>query len=172
MRLFVAVWPPGDVLDDVAALPRPELDGVRWTTRDQWHVTLRFLGSCDPDAVRERWGPVGAVPAVEARLGPAVGRFGDRVLHVPVAGLEGVAREVTAATGAVGEPPDGRPFRGHLTLARVRGPRRSGVRLAGVELLGRPVQARWVVDEVTLVASHTARDGARYEVVDRLALRR
>ena len=44
MRLFVAVWPPDDVIDVLADLPRPEVAGVRWTTRGQWHVTLRFLG--------------------------------------------------------------------------------------------------------------------------------
>ena len=47
MRLFVAVWPPPEVLDLVAEIDRPALAGVRWTTRDQWHVTLRFLGRMD-----------------------------------------------------------------------------------------------------------------------------
>ena len=42
-RLFVAVWPPDDVLDRLAVLPRPEVDGLRWTDQDHWHVTLRFL---------------------------------------------------------------------------------------------------------------------------------
>ena len=43
-RLFVAVVPPDDVLEAVAALPRPVEPGVRWTRPDTWHVTLRFLG--------------------------------------------------------------------------------------------------------------------------------
>jgi len=33
VRLFVAILPPGVVLDQVAALRRPERSGVRWTTR-------------------------------------------------------------------------------------------------------------------------------------------
>ncbi|MER3453020.1 MAG: RNA 2',3'-cyclic phosphodiesterase, partial [Acidimicrobiia bacterium] len=45
MRLFVAVWPPEEVLDVVAKLPRPGVVGLRWTSREQWHVTLRFFGS-------------------------------------------------------------------------------------------------------------------------------
>ena len=55
-RLFVAVWPPDEVLDLIAALPRPEVEGLRWTTRDQWHVTLRFFGSVElaPAAVALR----------------------------------------------------------------------------------------------------------------------
>ena len=45
VRLFVAVWPPADVVTRVAALPRPDVAGLRWTAPDHWHVTLRFLGS-------------------------------------------------------------------------------------------------------------------------------
>src|ERR1700674_5370013 len=44
MRLFVAVWLPAPVLAQLDDLARPEMAGVRWTTIDQWHVTLRFLG--------------------------------------------------------------------------------------------------------------------------------
>src|SRR5438445_10975988 len=48
-RLFVAVWLPEHVLDLVAALPRPDVEGLRWTSRDQWHVTLRFFGNVELD---------------------------------------------------------------------------------------------------------------------------
>src|SRR5207245_3436779 len=86
-RLFVAAIPPVAVLDQVAALPRPEVEGLRWTTRDQWHVTLRFLGRvADVDAVRAALELV-SLSRCEARLGPGVGRFGRRVLHVAVTGL-------------------------------------------------------------------------------------
>src|SRR5215210_1263063 len=101
-RLFVAVSPPEEVLDRIAALDRPEAAGVRWTDRGQWHVTLRFLGRVDDvTAAAEALAGVRAAPAV-ASLGPAVGRFGHRVLHVPVAGLDAVAAAVVAATAHVG----------------------------------------------------------------------
>ena len=32
-RLFVAVWPPEDVVSTLAALPRPYVPGVRWSRR-------------------------------------------------------------------------------------------------------------------------------------------
>ena len=48
MRLFVAVWPTPAVVEELGALPRPAAPGLRWTTADQWHVTLRFLGDADP----------------------------------------------------------------------------------------------------------------------------
>ncbi|HJV08482.1 MAG TPA: 2'-5' RNA ligase family protein, partial [Acidimicrobiales bacterium] len=99
-RLFVAVWPPDDVLDLVAALERPDVAGLRWTRPDQWHVTLRFLGETELAPVVAALGHVDAPPAT-ATLGPAVGRFGHRVLHVPVAGLDSVASAVVAATAGL-----------------------------------------------------------------------
>jgi 2'-5' RNA ligase len=157
-RLFVAVWPPDEVLDLLASLPRPAVPGVRWTNRDQWHVTLRFLGQ-----VKEVQ-PVAAalagmvVAPVTARLGPAVDRFGRRILHVPVAGLDQVAAAVVRATRHLGRPPDDRPFHGHITLARA-----ANVDLRA--LTGVPVEARWPVDSIGLVESRLSPAGPRYEVL-------
>ncbi|MGH9152348.1 MAG: hypothetical protein ACRD03_08130, partial [Acidimicrobiales bacterium] len=97
-----------------------------------------------------------------AVLGPATGRFGRRVLHLPVAGLDDLAAAVVAATAGVGEPPEDRPLAGHLTLARARD--RRGADLA--PLSGYAVGGRWAVPEVALVASRPGRGGARYEVVE------
>ena len=86
MRLFVAVRPPPEVIDVVAALPRPERHGVRWTRPDQWHVTLRFLGDVERSRARGRprsaTGLAGAA-AVEVTLGPTTERLGRAVLVVP-----------------------------------------------------------------------------------------
>jgi RNA 2',3'-cyclic 3'-phosphodiesterase len=164
VRLFVAVWPPDDLLDAVARLPRPERPGVRWTTRDQWHATLRFLGHVEmPDAALEALRRVDA-PATEAVLGPAVEALNPRVLSIPVAGLDDVAMSVVACTAEVGKPPEDRPFRGHLTLARSK--RGSVRRLAGAAVTG-----RWRVEEIALVRSDLSRSGARYETLATVPLR-
>lgn len=167
-RLFVAVWPPADVVGLVAALARPTVIGVRWTREDQWHVTLRFLGSVtDPPAVSQALAVVAASqPPVEAVVGPAVGRFGHRVLHVPVEGLAGIASAVVSATAHLGKPPEDRPFSGHLTLARVAKDGRVNLRA----LEGEPVGARWLVSELTLVESKLSPAGARYQVVETFPL--
>lgn len=161
-RLFVAVEPPGTVLDLLAALPRAEQPGVRWTTRDQWHVTLRFLGEADPAEVGAALDTVRAT-ACEAVLGPRVGRLGRNVLIVPVGGLDDVAAEVARATRDLGKPPEDRPFLGHLTLARLRNVKACG-------LTDATVMARWMVTTVALVESHLHPKGARYEVRHEVAL--
>ena len=165
-RLFVAVWPPDEVLDLVAALPRPDVEGLRWTTRDQWHITLRFFGAVELEAVSVALRSASA-PATTAVLGPETGRFGKRVLYVPVSGLDAVAKAVVRATKKVGKPPEPRPFTGHLTLARARD-RRRGVDMRS--LVGTPVAATWPVTEVCLVESHLSSKGANYEVVETVSL--
>jgi 2'-5' RNA ligase len=161
-RLFVAVWPPEEVVAALADLPRPDEPGVRWTRPGTWHVTLRFLGRAEPGVAAEALGDL-RHGSVEAVAGPAVHRLGRSVLCVPVAGLDDLAGSVVAATASVGERPDPRPFAGHLTLARLR--QRGACRLAGHR-----IAARWPVTEVTLVRSHLEPAGARYEVLDRVAL--
>lgn len=166
MRLFLAVWPPEEVLRRLALLPRPNIPGLRWTGREQWHVTLRFLGSVADEApVVEALAGLD-VPETEAVLGPAVGHFGRRVLEVPVAGLDELASAVVRATSHLGRPPDDRPFAGHITLARVA--KRATVdpgRLAGA-----PVDARWTVREYCLVESRVSAGSRQYDSFRRFSL--
>jgi 2'-5' RNA ligase len=154
-RRFVAVWPPSEVLDAVEALHRPVDAGGRWTRRDQWHVTLRFLGDVPLSEVVDTLDGVGSGP-VTARLGPTVELLGGGVVHLPVDGLTALADNVVARTVALGRAPEDRPFLGHLTLARIAGRPPAGV-------LGQPIEASWTVDEVHVVASHLGGTAARYE---------
>jgi 2'-5' RNA ligase len=157
--LFVAVWPPSDVLDRVAALDKPDVEGVRWTTRDQWHVTLRFLGSMtDAAPVVDALSMVN-VPGGVVVAGPEVRRLSNRILVLPVAGLDALASAVEGATATLGEPPPERPFRGHLTLARARG------RVDLRPLIGAAINGSWSVEEFSLVNSTLHPQGARYETV-------
>jgi 2'-5' RNA ligase len=169
MRLFVAVWPPTDVMRVVASAVG-ELDSrrLRAVRPERWHVTLRFLGEVgEPyDVVHALRAAAGTLPPLAtATLGPETDRFGDRVLHIPAGGLGELAGWATAATASMGVPPDLEPFRGHLTLARARG--------RGVDLrpfCGRSVQASWTVGEVTLAASVPGPGGGAYVVLERLGL--
>ncbi len=144
------------------ALPRSPAAGVRWVPPEQWHVTLRFLGRADEADAATALAHLRVAPAV-ARLGPRVSRLGRSVVCVPVSGLEGVAAAVAAVTAGVGEPPDPRPFAGHLTLARLR--HRGACGLAGAAVTG-----RFPVGAVDLVRSRTDQHGATYETLQRVAL--
>ena len=101
-------------------------------------------------------------------LGPATAWFpGGRVLQVPVAGLDRTADAVRSALRHVvrpdpddGDPNDGTPFRGHVTMARAD-PRQVH-RAARAAVDGIPVTASFVADAVHLVATRRTPDGPRY----------
>lgn len=163
MRLFVGVWPTADVRAVLEAVPRPPDPALRWTTPDQWHVTLRFLGEVPDDAVPDLGGALAAVAAHRprvARMGPATARLGRGTLMVPVAGVDDLWSAVVEASRGFGRPPEDRPFTGHVTLARGRG--RHAV---PASLTGQAVGGPWHVGEVALVRSRLDRRGARYDTV-------
>ena len=178
MRLFVAAWPDDETRRRLGGL---ELElgrskGLRFVGPERWHVTLRFLGELEADAV----GPlaealaagVSALPGpLQCRLGPGTGWFtGVRVLHLPAAGLDGLAAAVRTATlPFVPEPAGQEPsFNGHLTLARSKG-RRLGVAALG-EMAGIPFEAAFPVTAVALVSSEPSLRGHRYTTVARAPL--
>ncbi|MFZ0664473.1 MAG: RNA 2',3'-cyclic phosphodiesterase [Acidimicrobiales bacterium] len=171
MRLFVAVWPPPELIDLVAALPRPSVPGVRWTTVEQWHVTVRFLGEVEAgsgvDEVASRLNELSGTGAVTASVGPASAWFpGRHVLQVPVDGLDDLhmrAYRLLADAEAVAfeKRQLGPAYNGHLTLARVRGRAGLGGSVAD-SVAGEMILATWRVTTVSLVASTLRSDGASY----------
>jgi 2'-5' RNA ligase len=182
-RLFVAVWPPDEVLHALAAIDRPARKGLRWTTPDQWHVTLHFLGHLDAaqeEAVRSELGRVDWIVAAGSAgltAGPQPTRVGRTVWAVPVSGADALAHAAAGAAGSAvagaagsavagANPPAdrGRPFFGHITLGRAKTP----AALRG--LSAAPFHSSWEADEVTLVCSVLHPEGARYEIVDRWSL--
>lgn len=181
MRLFVAVVPPPSALDDLAAAVAPlrETAGpeVRWQTPDRWHVTLAFLGEVPDERVGRLRAALGAVAAA-ARVGPgglelAVhggGRFGHRVLWAGLTGdvapLGALARAVARAARELRIDVERRPFRGHLTLARVRG--ETDLRPLAAALAGYEGPA-WHATELVLVRSYLG-PHPRHEVLDRWPL--
>ena len=121
-RLFVAVWPPDDLVRELAAMPRPALDGLRWTKPERLHITLRFLGQCDEAEAAEAAEALRQVSfaPTAVRLGPTLERLGRGVIMLPACGVDELAMSVTDATGHIGQPPPNRPFTGHMTVARYR----------------------------------------------------
>ncbi|MDQ3735358.1 MAG: RNA 2',3'-cyclic phosphodiesterase [Actinomycetota bacterium] len=125
-RLFVAIRPPRTVLEELAGAVEPlhtELPAPRWTRIESWHLTLAFLGAVDEpgplmeqlEQVAERHRPI------RLHIGGA-GHFDNRVLWAGVSGdhasLRRLAESVRAAARQTGLKVEGKPYRGHITLAR------------------------------------------------------
>ena len=183
-RAFVAVVPPPAVLDAIEARAGPlraggerDDDGLRWSRREQWHLTLRFLGrlaDIDPVAVALR-SVTAATGAVNLQLGGA-GAF-RRVEQGTVfwiglrQGEDELARLAGAVEGAVvgiGFEAEARSFSPHLTLARTNRPRdlRALVEALGDDPIGPP----WTADDIVVLASDTRPTGAVYSECARFTL--
>jgi 2'-5' RNA ligase len=133
LRLFVALWPPTVVVQDLQAAvadvaERQEApSGVRWVTAEQLHLTVAFLGEVDPlrrSRAEERFARVcSRHPPMTLWLAGS-GRFGDRILFVKVAGdrepLVRLATSVAAAGRRAGLDLQERRWRAHITVARAR----------------------------------------------------
>lgn len=161
-RLFVAVWPPDDVLDDLADVERPRDQGVKWVPRENLHLTLRFLGDADVDEVIERIDRAVAdtpLPATTVRIGPAFDLLGERSLIVPAAGLDDLAAATHRALRGLGNERERPRFVGHLTVARLAR-RARPQRAAGLRF-----EAAFDIDEIALVASTLRETGAQYETL-------
>ena len=96
-RLFVAVWPPDHVVDSLLGLHRKDEREARFIAPENWHVTMRFLGEAEPDAVCEALDRADFLTTV-ARMGPAVDVIHERVLVAPIAGVDELAATVASAT--------------------------------------------------------------------------
>lgn len=180
-RLFIAAPLPAEAVAAVSAIveavrvqPLPDgMRDVRWVRLDGLHLTLRFLGPTPEErlaatttAMTDVAGRAAPTDAHLAGTGvfPASGR--PRTLWVGLAEgaetLAAVARELNEALQAAGWPPDARPFRAHLTLARSDGLPAGTVvaeRLAAA-FCDRSIP--FVVDRLALFESVTGGGPARY----------
>ncbi len=161
-HLFVAAWPTAEAIQKLAAIPQPTEPGVRWVPRQNWHVTLRYIGDADADEVTARLTDIG-LPRAVAVVGPMVEPLGRRQIVIPVEGVDALAGAVRSATAGIGEI-DRRPFRGHLTLARLA----DGV---GSSAIGTRFDSEFEITEIALVASDRRPDGAAYTTLARFPTR-
>jgi len=167
MRCFVAIWPSPDVVAALATLPRPVIDGLRWSAQDQWHVTLRFFGEVDADGAALATEAVaqaaqGVTGPIVAQGGPGTRFLGPGLVIWPVEGLRPVAEAVERTTAHIGQPLPERRFLGHLTVARGR----RGTDLRRQRNVLVPLAMSWPVTSLSLVQSELHPDGARYRPLE------
>ena len=119
-----------DRLAGVIRLLKERINGVKWVSAENLHLTLRFLGASSEETL-DRMQPAlqtaaSACPACDAEvseLGMFPERGSPRVLWLATALPGPVLRlqeACEAAAVAAGFPPESRPFRSHLTLGRFR----------------------------------------------------
>ncbi|MBB3035268.1 RNA 2',3'-cyclic phosphodiesterase [Alteriqipengyuania lutimaris] len=169
-RLFVALRPPEAIRDPLIDTMEG-LDGARWQSDEQLHLTLRFVGEVDRAQANDL---VSALQAVRAPGFPlqlrGVGTFARKgrpsALWAGVERSEPLAilhRRVERACRAAGLAPETRRFVPHVTIARLNASTAPvGGWLATHGRLALPV---WQVDNFQLFESRLERGGSVYEPV-------
>ncbi len=134
MRVFVAVFPPSEVRREALAwIRRWSSDGrVRWTRLENNHLTLKFLGDAQVEALDSINAALGEVCAQHAPFDASLAELGAfpstrraRILWIGVGAgsdrLRSLAADVDDALAPLGFEGEKRPYVPHLTLGRVRG---------------------------------------------------
>ena len=168
LRLFVALDLPDLVKDTLADL---EVDADTWrpVTREALHVTLAFLGARPPTdvgAIEPIIAAEASTPAPQLAIGailllpPRRARVLTVALEDPDGTLAELQARVSAGLEAAGVyTPEKRPFRAHVTIARLR-PR---VRPPRTAALKEPEPLAFAGRAVTLYVSRLHPSGAHYE---------
>jgi RNA 2',3'-cyclic 3'-phosphodiesterase len=188
IRAFIALKTPaewdeksGELQNKLKASLRST--AIRWVKPEQIHITLRFLGYILPeeadrisamlpgicDAHREfrlRCEGLGCFPNAKRARVLWAGLSGD-LLEV-----QKLQESVVVRTREIGEAPENRPFKPHLTLARIQNLERSAVdSLEQAIARGFVIESDWNVNELILMRSHLSPQEARYEVVTSCGLK-
>ncbi|MGI6656219.1 MAG: RNA 2',3'-cyclic phosphodiesterase [Desulfobulbus sp.] len=169
-RLFVALDPPETIRQQLVSLCCGLRD-VRWTSPDQFHLTLSFIGEVDGDAfldIREGLAAVKAAPFDMHLRG--VGFFPPRG-HPRVVWVGGertppllqLQRAITSRLFLLGFRPENRKFAPHVTLGRLRGAAsaRQGAYLREHALVALPP---FPVEQFLLYSSVLGRNSAHHIV--------
>lgn len=190
MRSFIALEMPPEARNFAAGLIKelkPSGADVKWVEPVNLHLTLKFLGEVDPGATAD------IITALEGALAgrgaPGLSAVGcgafpkARAPRVVWLGLDGqtemvaqMARALETALEPLGFEPEKRAFKPHLTLGRVRRPRR-GAKSPSTAPLSRALAALATIpgpwfkaDRVVLMKSTLTSSGPIYESLHRVTL--
>lgn len=124
-RLFTAIELPEETRAELHRLHIP-LPGARWVKQQDYHLTLRFAGDIGNGVANEFAANLASIDAeaFDIRLA-GVGAFGGNDPNIvfaavePNSKLEALARAHEKAARNAGLPVEKRPFKAHVTLARL-----------------------------------------------------
>lgn len=187
-RLFIAIQLPEHLKTGIekaqSELRRAVSEGcARWTTRQQFHLTLKFLGDVEAprvgalaEAVRNACLGFPPLQLRARQVGFFLDRHFPRVAWVGVGDQPGQLPRLQAAVDAASrdftaEAPE-KNFTGHITLARVKGIRRHESEALAKAASGMAERffGEWTADLVEIMRSELLPAGARHSSVAAIRL--
>lgn len=183
VRAFLAIEIDSEIrhsLEEVQkCLRRAGVQGVAWVQPDALHLTLQFLGEIS----RERCGELQACLRAAPLPHPfslsvrGVGAFPSplqaRVLWAGISAgvpLDELVRTVRTRVQECAIDADTKPFSPHITLGRIRHPRRDEGIKALLMQCGAALNAEIPVHSFVLIKSRLTSRGPIYDVIERFSL--
>ena len=174
-RLFVAIRPP----ERIRALMLAAMGGVngaRWQSDEQLHLTVRFIGEVDRHQARDIHAALGSIHQTRFEIAlDGIRTFDHRGQPetvwagvTPHGPLDSLHKKVDQAIARVGIPPEQRAYTPHITLARLK--RSSGSVRHLLEQSGGLRSDPFSVDVFGLYESKLTPEGAVYTAVERYPL--
>ena len=167
-RLFTGLEIPSDVAFELDLL-RGGIGGARWIDRENFHITLRFIGDVNEDVADDIHDALRFIRTRRFDLTLAgVGHFESAgQVHTLWAGVEknpdllALRDRIESALVRMGLPPEGRRFLPHVTLCRLRDA--SVARVSGFLAANNLFRAGPIpVAHFTLFSSYLQHSGAIY----------
>ncbi len=184
MRLFLAINLSPASRRAIHAATRPLRDvapSLAWVREPLLHLTLKFLGDQTDDRLHAIGTCLATVAARHAELVMELGGLGAfpnfrRARTVwfgitPQPRLELLHHDIETGFGALGFEVEGRPFRPHLTLARVKSPDEDLMRVLSREAKKVDYREEVVVRSVDLMKSDLTPMGSHYTILTSASLR-
>ncbi len=129
MRLFTGLALPPPIAEELLSFTlrlRAADDGLRWSAMESWHVTVQFLGAATGEQYDCLVSQLRQLESAAVPVGIRGSGFFDRA-GIFYAGVEispqlaSLHQLTMTRSAACGFQPESRPYRPHITLARVRG---------------------------------------------------
>ena len=168
-RLFTGLEIPPAVAAELSAF-RGGLHGARWVEPENYHITLRFIGDIDDALARDLIDALGEARRrnpIQVTLDglSAFGGGKPRSVHARAKATPELAdlhAEQERLVSRVGLEPEGRKFKPHMTLARLRGTSAADVARWLTERPFAPLV--FTVERVVLYSSRASIGGGPYAI--------
>ncbi len=183
LRCFIAVALPGPLkraVGEVILKLKESGADIKWVPYENLHLTLKFLGATGEELIDEIKGALNKKLSHYAPFYIKIGGVGyfpggrtPRVIWVGIeepGSLADICADVENVMVKFGYPREERPFSPHLTIGRVRSPKRVAEVTRRLEGFRTVAFDEFMVKEVTLMKSELKPGGAEYSGLAEISL--